>query len=159
MFKNLIYHSLRSFKRQRAYITINILGLSIGIACSLIIALYVINEAGYDRYNVKKDRIYRIILNGKLGGQEITGSFTPYIMGPTLLREFPEVESFLRMNAWGPTVVEYEDQKFKEDKVMEADSSFFDFFSIPVLKGDGGRFIFLRLFLHPRPERRSPKPA
>jgi putative ABC transport system permease protein len=136
MFKNLIYHSLRSFKRQRAYITINILGLSIGIACSLVIALYVINEAGYDRYNVKKDRIYRIILNGKLGGQEITGSFTPYIMGPTLLKEFPEVESFLRMNGWGPTVVEYEDQKFKEDKVMEADSSFFDFFSIPVLKGD-----------------------
>ena len=136
MFKNLIYHSLRSFKRQRAYITINILGLSIGIACSLIIALYVINEAGYDGYNVKKERIYRIILNGKLGGKEITGSFTPYIMGPTLLKEFPEVESFLRMNGWGPTVVEYEDQKFKEDKVMEADSSFFDLFSIPVLKGD-----------------------
>ena len=54
MLKNLIKHSLRSFKRQRAYIIINILGLSIGIACSLLIALFVINEASYDKYNTKE---------------------------------------------------------------------------------------------------------
>ena len=57
MFNNLFRHSIRSFKRQRAYIVINILGLSIGIACSLLIALFVINEASYDRYNKKKDSI------------------------------------------------------------------------------------------------------
>ena len=50
---------------------INILGLSIGIACSLLIAIYVINEAGYDKFNEKKDRIFRLVLNGKLGGQEV----------------------------------------------------------------------------------------
>ena len=71
MFTNLIKHSIRSFKRQRAYIIINILGLSIGIACSLLIALFVINEASFDKYNVKKDRIFRAILNGKIGGQEV----------------------------------------------------------------------------------------
>ncbi len=59
MFNNLIKYSLRSFKRQRAYIIINILGLSIGIACSLLIALFVINEASYDKFNLKKDRIFR----------------------------------------------------------------------------------------------------
>ncbi len=136
MFTNLLKHSLRSFKRQRAYIIINILGLSIGIACSLLIALYVINEASYDRFNVKKDRIYRLILNGKIGGQEITGAYTPPAMGKTLAKEFPEVEDFLRMNGWGPTVMEYNDQKFKEDHVIEVDSSFFNFFSIAVIKGD-----------------------
>jgi putative ABC transport system permease protein len=136
MFNNLILHTIRSFKRQRAYILINILGLSIGIACSLAIALYVINEASYDRYNLKIDRIYRVILYGKMGGQEVTGPFSPYIMGPTLLSEFPEVENYLRMLGWGPTVVECDNQKFKENRVVEADSSFFDFFSIPVLKGD-----------------------
>ena len=136
MFDNLIKHSLRSFKRQRAYVLINILGLSIGIACSLLIALFVINEASFDKYNVKKDRIYRVILNGKIGGQEITGAFTPAIMGPTLPKEFPEVEDFLRMSGHGPTVVEYEKQIFTEDDIIEADSSFFNFFSIPVLKGD-----------------------
>ncbi len=136
MLKNLIRLSLRSFKRQRVYIIINILGLSIGIACSLLIALYVINEAGYDKFNTKRDRIYRTILNGKIGGQEITASSSPAIMGPTMVKEFPEIEDFLRMNNNGPTVLEFNNQTFTEDHLVEADSSFFNFFSIPVLKGD-----------------------
>jgi putative ABC transport system permease protein len=136
MFNNLIKHSLRSFKRQRAYIIINILGLSIGIACSLLIALYVLNEASYDKFNVKKDRIYRVILNGKIGGQEITYATSPAVMGPTLVKEFPEIEDFLRMTGGGPTVVEYNNIPFTEEHLVEADSSFFNFFSIPVLKGD-----------------------
>jgi putative ABC transport system permease protein len=136
MLNNLIRHSLRSFKRQRAYIIINILGLSIGIACSLLIALYVINEASYDKFNTKKDRIFRAILNGKIGGQEITIATSAAVMGPTMLREFPEVEDFLRMSGRGPTVMEYNNQTFTEEHMIEADSSFFNFFSIPVLKGD-----------------------
>jgi len=136
MFNNLIKYSLRSFKRQRSYIIINILGLSIGIACSLLIALFIINEASYDKYNVKKDRIFRIILNGKIGGQELTAAYTPAIMGPTLPKEFPEVEDFLRMTGEGPTSIEYNKQSFVEDHIVQADSSFFNFFSIPVLKGD-----------------------
>jgi putative ABC transport system permease protein len=136
MFKNLLKHSLRSFKRQRAYIIINILGLSIGIACSLLIALFVINEASYDTYNVKKDRIFRAVLNGKIGGQEVTTTSSPSVMGPTMLKEFPEIEDFLRMTGRGPTVVEYNKQTFTEEHLIEVDSSFFNFFSIPVLKGD-----------------------
>jgi putative ABC transport system permease protein len=136
MFSNLIKYSLRSFKRQRSYIIINILGLSIGIACSLLIAIFVINEASYDRYNEKKDRIYRLVLNGKIGGQEIVGAFTPSIMGPTMAEEFPEVDDFLRMTGSGPTIVEYEDRVFTEDNLIQADSSFFNFFTIPVIVGD-----------------------
>ena len=136
MFTNLLKHSIRSFKRQRAYIVINILGLSIGIACSLLIALYVINEGSYDKYNEKKDRIYRTILNGKIGGQEITIATSPAIMGPTFINDFPEIEDFLRMTGRGPTVLEYNSQTFTEEDLVEADSSFFNFFTIPVLKGD-----------------------
>ena len=136
MLKNLLKHSVRSFKRQRSYIIINILGLSIGIACSLLIALYILNEATYDRYNLKKDRIFRTILNGKIGGQEITIFASPAIMGPTLVKEFPEVEDFLRMSDGGPNVLEYNNQTFTENDLIEVDSSFFNFFSIPILKGD-----------------------
>lgn len=136
MFNNLIKYSLRSFKRQRAYIIINILGLSIGIACSLLIALFVINEASYDKYNTKKDRIFRAILNGKISGQEVTIATSPAVMGPTMIKEFPEIEDFLRMTSRGPTVIEYNKQTFTEDHMIEADSSFFNFFSIPVIKGD-----------------------
>ncbi len=136
MINNFIKHSIRSFKRQRAYIIINVLGLSIGIACSLLIALFVINEANYDKFNAKKDRIFRVILNAKISGQEITGPFTPPILGPTLRNEFPEIEDYLRMTGQVPTIVEYNKQSFMEDHIVQADSSFFNFFSIPVLKGD-----------------------
>jgi putative ABC transport system permease protein len=136
MFSNLIKHSIRSFKRQRAYIIINILGLSIGIACSLLITLFVLNELSFDRYNVKKDRIFRMILNGKIGGQEVTVTYSAAVIGPTMLKEVPEVEDFLRMNGVGPTTVEYNKQAFTEDHIVEADSSFFNFFTIPVIKGD-----------------------
>jgi len=135
MFNNLIKYSLRSFKRQRSYIIINILGLSIGITCSLIIALFVINEASFDNYNVKKHRIFRAILNGKVGGQELTIATSPAVMGQTLLKEFPEIEDFLRMSGQGPTIINYDNQAFTEENLIEADSSFFNFFSIPVLKG------------------------
>jgi len=57
-------------------------------------------------------------------------------MGPTLPQEFPEVEDFLRMNGMGPSVVEYEQQIFTEDHIIEVDSSFFNFFSIPVIRGN-----------------------
>lgn len=136
MLNNLIKYSIRSFQRQRTYYLINILGLSIGVACSLLIAIFVINEASFDSYNVKKDRIFRAILNGKVGGQEVITSSSPAIMGPSMLREFPEIENFLRMTRRGPTVIEYNKQAFTEENLVEVDSSFFDFFSITVVKGD-----------------------
>ncbi len=141
MLSNLIKYSLRSFKRQSSYIIINILGLSIGIACSLLIAVFVLNEASYDKFNEKKERIYRLVLSGKIGGQEIVGAFTPAIIGPTMLEEFPEVEDYLRMTGSGPTVVEYDARIFTEDKMIQADSSFLNFFTIPVISGDPQRML------------------
>jgi putative ABC transport system permease protein len=137
MLNNIIKHSLRSFKRQRSYVIINLIGLSIGLACSLLIALYVLYEASYDRYNVKKDRIFDIALNFRIGDQEFTDATSSNPVGPTLLREFPEVEDFLRMRKmYGATTVTYNNQTYDEENIIEADSSFFNFFSIPVIKGD-----------------------
>jgi len=137
MLNNIIKHSLRSFKRQRSYNIINITGLSIGLACSLLIALYIIYEVSYDRYNVRKDRIYDIALNFRIGDQEFTEATTSYPVGPTSLREIPEVEDFLRMRKmYGAANVTYNNQTYDEENIVEADSSFFNFFSIPVLKGD-----------------------
>lgn len=136
MLPNLFKHSIRSFKRQRAYIIINVLGLSIGIACSLFISLYLLNEVSYDKFNTKKDRIYRVILNANLGGSEMNIFCNPAVLGPTLLKEFPEVDGFLRMNNPGIKEIKCNNQTFNEDHVVEADSSFFSFFSIPVLKGN-----------------------
>lgn len=137
MFKNLLKYSTRSFKRQRSYIAINITGLSIGIACSLLIALFVLYEASYDRFNIRKDRIYDVVMNFKISGQEFTEATSCNPVGPTMLRELPEIENFLRMrNVYGAKTLTYENRTFAENDIIEADSSFFDFFTVRVLKGD-----------------------
>lgn len=136
MNKNLLKYSLRALSRQKAYVFINVIGLSIGFVCILIIGLFIMYELSYDQYNEKKDQIYRVILNGKVGGQEVTVTSTASPIGPTMLDEFPEVEAFLRINGWRETIIKYEDQFFTERAFLEADSSFFEFFSIPLLRGN-----------------------
>lgn len=136
MIKILFRHSIRALKRQKAYVFINVLGLAIGIACSLIIAIFVIHELSYDRDQEHRDRIYRVVLHGKIGGQEIRGSWVAPPVGPAMLVEFPEVEEFIRLNTWGETVVRWEDQAVAENHFVEADSTFFRIFSYRLLRGD-----------------------
>jgi len=136
MIKDLVKHSIRSFGKQKGYVLINMLGLSIGIACSLLIALYVMYELSYDTYNDKAERIYRVILDGKIGGQEVTGSFTASPVGPTMLADFPEVEDYTRLNVWGETIIKNNDISFTEEAYIECDSSFFKIFSLPLIKGN-----------------------
>jgi len=145
MLNNLIKYSIRSFKRQRSYILINMTGLSIGIACSLLIAAYVLYEASYDRFNVRRDRIYDVVTNFMLDGQEFTEASTSFPLGPAMLSEFPEIEDFLRMKRMsGVNTLIYNNQSFSEENIIGADSSFFNFFSIPVLKGDPGNLLNTR---------------
>ena len=136
MTSNIIKHSIRALNRQKAYVLINIIGLSIGIACSLLISLFVLNELSYDQFNTKKDRIYRVVLHGKLGGQEAHVSSTASVIAPTMMQEFPEMEDFCRMNFWGETVIKYEEQTFTQSAFAQADSAFFKIFSIHLIKGN-----------------------
>jgi len=136
MFNQLLKFSFRSLKKHKSFVFINVFGLSIGLVCAIIIALFIRFELSYDQYNVNKDRTYRVILNGKLGGQEVTVTSTASIIAPTMLNEFPEVESFLRLNSRGETIIKYEEKFFNENAFLEADSTFFNFFSIPLLRGD-----------------------
>nr|WP_319997276.1 ABC transporter permease [uncultured Draconibacterium sp.] len=136
MIKNLLKHSLRALKKQKGYVAINILGLSIGIACSIIIALFIIHELSYDQYNENKDRLYRLTLDGKIGEQEVNASYTAAVIGPTMAIDFPEVEKFCRLNTWGEAIVKKEDIAYVIDDFAEVDSTFFELFSIPLLKGD-----------------------
>ena len=136
MFNILIKHSFRSLKRQLSYVIINVLGLSIGITCSLLISFYILNELSFDRFNTKHKRIFRLIQNSNYDGDEFKASYTPAVIGPTMLKEFPEIEGFLRMTRRYSIEVEYNNQTFAEEYLVEADSSFFNFFSIPVINGD-----------------------
>lgn len=136
MINILFKHSLRALKKQKTYVVINVVGLAIGIACSLVIAVFVMHELSYDQDQVHKNRIHRIVLHGKIGGQEIQASWVSPPVGPAMLVEFPEVEDYTRINTWGETVVRWEDHAVAEDHFVEADSSFFNIFSYRLLQGD-----------------------
>lgn len=122
--------------RQRSYIFINIIGLSTGFACSILIALFVIHELSYDKFNEKKDEIYMMVLKGKMGATEMEGAWTCSPLGHTLVSDLPEIINAVRIEKWGETVIKYQDKSFVEDGVMLADSTFFDIFSIPLIMGD-----------------------
>lgn len=136
MIKNILKHSLRALNRQKGYVLINIIGLSIGIACSLVITLFIAHELSYDQFNEKKDRIYQLVLCGKIGGQEMNTNSTCSPIGPAMLKEFPEVEDIVRTNILGEIIVKNNEQSFTENAFIEADSSFFNIFSINLISGD-----------------------
>jgi putative ABC transport system permease protein len=136
MIKSLLKHSLRTLNRQKGYFLINIAGLSIGIACSLIIALFIIHELSYDKYNEKKDRIFRLVISGVIGEQELNVAITSSTVAPTMMKEFPEVEDFTRISTPGESLVEFLGKKYFEKGFIESDSSFFNVFSIPLLRGN-----------------------
>jgi len=141
MIKNLLKYSFRSLRKHKSFVFINMLGLSIGLVCTIIISLFIQYELSYDRFHEHKDRIYRVVLNGKLGGQEVTVTATASVIAPTMLNEFPEVESFLRINGQGRTNIKFEDKFFMENDFIEADSSFFNFFSFPLIRGDASKVL------------------
>ena len=71
MFFNYLKTTLRSMKRQKVYSLINIIGLSIGMACCILILLWVADELGYDRYHEKSNRVYRVYVTGRINDNEI----------------------------------------------------------------------------------------
>jgi putative ABC transport system permease protein len=136
MFRNLFLHSYRALKKQRSYVIINVGGLAIGMACSLLIGLFIVQQRSYDNYHEHKDRIFQLVLNGKIADNDFMGGYTAPPIGPTMMEELPEVENFLRLNKVNETVIKYEERSFIENQYLEADSTFFRFFSIRLIRGE-----------------------
>ncbi|MBN2348919.1 MAG: ABC transporter permease [Bacteroidales bacterium] len=138
MITNFIKVAIRNLLRHKTYIFINIFGLAIGLACSILIVLFVMYELSFDRFNEKKDNIYRVYLSGKIGESEIEGAWTAAPTAGAFLEEFPEVIDATRLDNWDEVVVKFEDQSFIEKDVILVDSSFFNIFSFPMIQGDAG---------------------
>ena len=137
MLRNYFKIALRNITRYKFYSAINILGMSLGLTSCLIIVLYIADELSYDQFHKNADRIYQVGLHAKIGPQDITVSNTPPPMGPALLDELPEVESYTRIGPYyGEPAVKYGDKVFAESKVFYVDSNFFQFFDYKLLEGD-----------------------
>ncbi|RLD65272.1 MAG: hypothetical protein DRJ29_13700 [Bacteroidetes bacterium] len=140
MLKNYILVALRNLWRHRGYTLINIFGLTIGLASTIFILLYVINEMTYDRFHEKSDRIYRVWISGSMPATEMRHAVTSPPMAEALLNDYPVVEQSVRLRKAGGWIVKQGDRIFHEtdDEFIFADSTFFDVFSFELLKGDPG---------------------
>lgn len=138
MLKNYILVALRNLWRHRGYTLINIFGLTIGLASTIFILLYVINEMTYDRFHEKSDQIYRVWISGSMPATEMRHAVSSAPMAEALLNDYPEVEQSVRIRQAGGWIVKQGDRVFNEssDEFLFADSTFFDVFSFNLLKGD-----------------------
>src|ERR1700743_896181 len=105
MFKNYIKITWRNLTRNKVSSTINISGLAIGLACVMLIGMYVKDELGYDRFFNDSQRIFRVNIHEKMGNDEFIAAHTPPPVGQALLSNFPEIESYVRIFKPGNEVV------------------------------------------------------
>lgn len=139
MIRNYLKIAFRTLWKNKRLASINIFGLATGIACSLLISLYVQDELSYDTHHQDADRIYRVVkdfINDD--GSRIPDATSPGPLAAAMQKEIPEVETIARIHPdWGGTVrVEYDNKRIAEPKVWRVDSSFFDVFSTKFLQGD-----------------------
>lgn len=126
--------------RNKTSSFINIGGLSIGIAAALLILIFIQGELRYDKFHKDADRIYQVILNGKMNGQEFWGGNTPPPVGAALTNNIPEIESYTRFYKPSDMVVRYEENDrsefFTEQNVLAVDSNFLQLFDFKMLQGN-----------------------
>lgn len=135
MIRNYVKIALRSLVRNKFYAFINITGLGIGLACCLLISLYVKDEWTFDRFHTKSSSIYRAYVKEDYGeNQQFFNTVTPFPLGPVLKENFEEVEHAVRINNLG-TQVRADGEQFSES-VTIADPSFFEVFDFPLIHGD-----------------------
>jgi len=134
MFRNYLKVAFRYLANHKGYTFINTLGLSVGVACCILIMLFVKSEWGFDRFHSKKDRIYRAWLEEHYEGQVFTNTVTPLPLVPVLQTNLPDVESACRVAAFN-TLVKHNNNVFN-DLVNMVDSSFFRLFDFKLRQGD-----------------------
>ena len=138
MLKNYLTIAWRNLTRNRNYAIINILGLAIGLACFMLIILYVQDELGYDEFHPDGDRIYRVALERKYPGRSRHYAIIPAGYSEIINKDFAEVEETCRLFFFQGAnfVFKHNNEIYEEKNIMWADSTFFEMFGIPLLKGD-----------------------
>lgn len=135
MFRNYFKTAFRNLWKNRSFTAINLLGLTIGITCCLLIGLYIQHELSYDNFQEKRERTVRVIMEYSFGNKTSMGNYTSTKVAPAFKKNFPEVEAGVRMFQ-GRNVVKYQDKLFNESNLVYADSNFFQLFSFKLLQGN-----------------------
>ncbi|MCU0286683.1 MAG: ABC transporter permease, partial [Acidobacteria bacterium] len=135
MIKNYFQIAFRNIIRHKGYTFINIAGLAAGIACCMLIMLYVHDELSYDRYNEKIDQLYRLERKGVFQGKEFRVAATAHPTAPALKNELPEIQEAARIWPQQLTVKTLDNQYFKE-RILFTDPGIFTIFTFPLTAGE-----------------------
>lgn len=130
--------ALRSFRKQKLYAVINVTGLALGMACSLLIALWVKDELAYDRFYPDRNQLYQVKYNGTHEGKIFTNPATPGPMAAALTGEVPGVAVSTRIS-WEQDLLITVQQKAARETGIKATADFFKVFAVPALDGNPAR--------------------
>ncbi|HUU05196.1 MAG TPA: ABC transporter permease [Patescibacteria group bacterium] len=137
MIRNYLKVAWRNLFKHKGYSFINIFGLSVGIACFIMISLWVRHELSYDRFHQKAERIYLVEDYEKYSdGEELRFSVNPPLLAPTLAKDYPEVEAAVRFRSLSDKVFRRKDSVFSEKGLAFCDPSFFQVFDFRFISGD-----------------------
>jgi putative ABC transport system permease protein len=136
MFSNYLKIVLRNIAKYKGFSFINIFGLALGLACCLLISMYIRDELSYDKYHENSTRIYRVTRDwvSSEGKVDLHLGHVAPPFGPLLQNDFPDIEAAARLLQSG-TLFRYDEKAFNEDNVFIAEPSIFKIFTIPVLSG------------------------
>ncbi|MCB0664868.1 MAG: ABC transporter permease, partial [Saprospiraceae bacterium] len=138
MLKNYFKTALRNLWRYKGYSAINLLGLAIGLACVMLIILYVRSELSYDRFHEHRDQIYLLTVQttnpqtGETGNRAIG----PYRLAKELQVDFSDFSNIVRFAPQQRESIEYGDKTYQEDNVTFVDDGVFESFTFPLVSGD-----------------------
>jgi putative ABC transport system permease protein len=133
MLYNYFKVTLRNIWRSKVNSIINILGLAVGIACAILIVLFVKDEVTYDQFHSKIDRLYRVTTTMSREGDGETGGMTPFVVGLNVKDEIQDIESAIVHTSYND-MVEHGEAKFRE-LITIVGSDFFNMFNFRVLDG------------------------
>jgi len=137
MLKSYIKIAWRNFAQNKFYSSINVLGLSIGLACLILIMLFVTDELSYDRFHPNSDRLHLVAAESQFGNRTSRGVSTSFPVGKTMKQEIPEVEQYTTITWPNSASISVDGEEFnEEDNVFHATSDFFKVFPFPLVQGD-----------------------
>ncbi|TVQ13484.1 MAG: FtsX-like permease family protein [Bacteroidetes bacterium] len=126
----------RILLKNLKYTVINVAGLGLGFSVSVLLIVFVFHQLSFDRFHEKSDRIYRVTLHGSMAdGKLLSAAFTSGDIASYIADEVPEAELVCRVYNWGAMEVIAQEKRFADNKLLWVDSTFFDIFTFPLLKG------------------------
>ncbi len=136
MFKSYLKIAFRNFLRYKAYSFINVAGLALGLACCILILLYVQDELSYDKFHLRGKQIYRVVCEENQEGRArgLANTFAP--MATALQTEFPEIAKVVRLFPHNVMVARDQEQRFQESRFFFVDSTFFEVFTFTLQQGE-----------------------